>query len=553
VNDDESVLVASPFTYVSPPMPPRDEVCNAKTTKAMAKIIEDVGTPDSVIRRLSFMNPMSSSECMFSSSVESPAQVRTVTKSRKVTTSEEDFMFPLATPPNVSDVSCDQNTSGESEGCGRFSLSLLNAAGSPKQAPSRRSLEGPSELSVLPPLLTNCPHCGKQFISNQHLDDHVSFCRPARVLCQRHSSDSTFTDSPAMPLQIQRAINTGLPPVAPLPLSPSILSSPPEDNFLEDEISTFLECLRSDAKRRVEHSLQVSSDDDETTVVENDSFRKIQTGLVLVPSRQPSPPPLLSATSNMSMTSPIPQRSSFENDQSLICLLEGSEKPSSPRFGGTRTSVEDNIIERAPCSSCGRKFANPTRLEKHEKICKQVFKQPKLVAPTHTNSSTLSESVSTPRKTFSCTFCQRSFDCDDKHRRHESVCVSVFSRSGRRTRSMTRSPRKSAARKNSSLRVISSQKVTIPPPVVPKLSTQNFSNACIHPGLSLESAVSASFSFSKPYNHISSSSIQTAVSTESIGRSSLELQYNMLREQIRSCSARLRQRRDIDDPILRGA
>ena len=773
IDDEESVLVASPFAYVTPPMPPRDEVSNTKTTRAMAKIVEEVGTPDSVIRKLSFMNPMTSSSSSFEEDRPPPGTVNRTARVKSVDSDQElgedSFRYPIATPSQ--DMSCTEiEMDSSSEGYARFSLSMVDLypPQSPKlMRPNASFTRGESgEQGTVPDMLTNCPGCGKQFISGKHLEDHSGFCRPdsrsrvgnseASTLAQttdtalatvrgshfsslgslastadiQRDSDvgaesAPFTESPALPLYVQRALAAAspLPAVAPLPLppSPSILASPTElresndEDYLEEEISTFLECLRSDvrqtnapaiekeAKRsrqveqpcsgsssdgsiiitdrqklwasrrrgptriKSEHSLCVSSDDDFCPASSH-------TGLVFVPAaaaRQPSPPPPpqlpppVPMTSNIScINSPIPERCSFDQDASISAsflvaggalnssppsvpgllqrfapqLVRQSVPPSTGRFSPTfgraslasvrssdaTPSVTDSAMTlmrmsiasangiRFPCSTCGRKFGTPSRLERHEHVCQQVFKKPvsspvsDTTAPTSASVKHQSTSLSDTSMTdpVSCRYCARNFSHPDKLRRHEHICLSVFSgtktarvRSGSRTPStsvvessdkdtsvrttVTPVKRKKEVvkkRPTDSRSMMSCDMVTIvgKGTTPPSLRTQSFVNACVlahtaptqiprrtpmvsvgvqsgidtvpafavdrsRYGLSRETSRSSSESQLPPYSGAEAASFSSSLSS-SVNRTSLEFQYQLLRDQIRSCSERLKQR-----------
>ena len=461
-------------------------------------------------------------------------------------------MFPMVSPQDRGDRSEEETPDSSSDGVSRLSLSMvdLNPPSSPQPLRSNQTTRGETADScTVPDLLVNCGICGKQFISERYLKDHSDFCRldgrgrlgnsEASTLAQttdtalaslssslqRGSVDSAaqsqdlFTDSPALPLYMQRALsvstNAGfnLPSVAPLPLpaSPSILASPTEvlrdedsnEDYLEEEISTFLECLRSDmpasqkwASRRAkigrvksEHSLCVSSEDDEL-----DTSISIQvgskTGLVLAPVA----PPLVPMSSNI--YSPIPhQRSSFDQETSMTTSFLAVQGPmgspcspilatrlpsvseslealcvpgrTSPTFGrmSLRSSVTDSAMtfaapkrpefsasneyirasQRVACKCCGRKFATPVRLERHEAICERVFGRSRSLR--NEEESSFSETVpervdvETPSPV-ACKYCGRSFDHCDKLKRHEHVCLSVFK--GRRrdtSQSRSKSPR----------------------------------------------------------------------------------------------------------------
>ncbi len=748
MDDEESVLVASPFAYVTPPMPPREEVGNAKTTKAMAKIVEEVGTPDSVIRKLFAMASSATDSIGSSPRLD---QVGTVSKGRgrsmeadPYDESEENFRFPVATPSQVNS-SVDSDNS--SEGFARFSLSLMHgpiSSESPPLSPtpvlrsgaaiaaSLGNMTDPSEASsgsTLPPLLTNCENCGKQFISEKHLEDHSNFCRAGgshstatdiepresqmsiasssvATFCAR---DEKFSESPALPLYIQRALDRGVtsistersdtpvpsigqqlapPPMSgATPVSPSIVSSPndfraslnegAEDGF-EDEISTFLECLKSDlgcprsstpveelfsdrqkiwasrrqrnsplpiTKKPSENSLQVSSDEDDACtvlpistrlklvpVVDSNQLSSIgsatssanSSGSLMLPPPGPvalcSPPPplpgpLVSLTSNMSINSPIQERSSFEIEPSYISasFLNGVPSPvdsvslppsrGSPTFGGlsSRTSFESSVDgrlrtslpavitdssvtlmrlsgavassvsssvasldnQRCPCKFCGRKFATSARLERHENVCEKVFgSRPRATSLDRSSvSSRYGDSTMIASATgacVSCKHCGRTFSHRDKLNRHEHICLSVFKPS--RDRSLSSNSRsnisadtvvdKSVYRKMSSnRRIVSSELIWIPSAIQRgrKLIVETFCNALCNSVSELPRQVpptvprrnSQSFTASV----LSSTSLVSSrdESTTS-SRTSLEFQYNLLKEQIRNCSARLKQR-----------
>ena len=776
-------------------MPPREDVGNAKTTKAMAKIVEEVGTPDSVIRKLFSLGSHPTDSVGSSPRLD---QVGTVTKGRGRSMeadtdddNEENFRFPVATPSQVNS-SVDSDTS--SEGFARFSLSLMQGptSTSPPLSPTPVLRSGAavaaslgnvtnnsesSSGSTLPPLLTNCDICGKQFISEKHLEDHSNFCRPVNsgLVVQATETDARdsqmsvasssvasatytsnqpnekFSESPALPLYIQRALERGSnsastersdtpvptlsrvprPPMlaAATPVSPSIVASPNElrnslnggnEDGFEDEISTFLECLKSDigcprsstpveelfsdrqrmwASRRhrctpspplcdnpkpitrkaSENSLQVSSDEDDTTggvvvnvptiatrlrlvpVTDSNQISSIgssssasasssNSGLMLPPpgpppvistSSSPPPPPipgpLLSLTSNVSINSPIQERSSFEIEPSYISasFLNGgglSSPPdpvipvtqstnfadrSSPTFGiSARTSFESSVdgrlrcslpavitdssvtlmrlsgsadmasvsssvdqavsgvgnsASRCPCKFCGRKFATPARLERHENVCEKVFgsKRPRASSLDRSSVSSRNETMSNSRQHVSCKHCGRTFSHMDKLGKHEHVCLSVFKPSTR-DRSLSSNSRSNLSADSSSLRtvvdkpcrvrrVVSSEMVWIPCGRK-RLVMESFCNALFIPsevcrrttGLTHSSPSvppvaplrrsSQSFSSSMLSQASLMSSSRDESTTSSIGRTSLEFQYNLLKEQIRNCSTRLKQR-----------
>lgn len=649
LEDEESVLVASPFAYVTPPMPPRDQVSNTKTTKAMAKIVEEEGTPDSVIRKLSFVPGLTHSL----SSPEDRRVPGTVNRASRVKSldgdSDEDgFRFPSLSP-DADTSKVDLQDDSSSDGFSRLSLSMvdLDPPNSPKPLralqPSRTDS---GDQGTVPDILCNCASCGKQFISEKNLKDHYQFCRSdargrvgyseASTLAQttdrvlasipsvsssvqlRTSQDSkavnSYAESPELRSYLQRAhslsqIPSPLPSVAPPPLSasPSILASPTElvlrnsneeEEFLEGEISTFLECLRSDveecsesakwASRRArigrvksEHSLCVSSEEDDEPVP---LIIPSKTGLVLAPAA----PPLVPMSSNI--YSPIPQRSSFDQESSMTTSFLAPALPvgspcspivatklpsvsesledlrTSPTFGrlsmrsSMTPSVTDSSVtfalrpipdpvpsvrtsQRVACKCCGRKFATPARLERHEAICEQVFGRPKFREEV-SNISTRDESSaksSSLDECLSCKHCGRSFNHTDKLSRHEHVCLSVFR--GRRQRSksprsmdssfegpgtaMRRARCDSSSFENRHLRMHQFTCAIFPPSVRINrgiaIGTQT--SVCERPVVKGE-IVHRSFS-----------------SDSGTSRSSLEFQYQLLRDQIRTCSEKLKQRR----------
>ena len=771
IDDEESVLVASPFAYVTPPMPPREEVSNTKTTKAMAKIVEEEGTPDSVIRKLSFMNPVASNDSSYDDQPV-PGTVNRVARVKSVDSDEENaddsFRYPIATPSQ--EMSCvPKGDNSSSDGFSRLSLSMvdLNPPNSPMRPGASRIAS--TEASTVPDLLINCPCCGKQFISDKHLADHSEFCRSdsrgvrSGEIPENHSemkqdvrnsvmslasmsSDmrrqvGSLSESPALPLYMQRAMAAAaastsptwsLPPVGPLPHppSPSILASPTElresndDDFLEEEISTFLECLRSDVRNtaseaiekeekkcrrvhqpvssgssssdgsliiserqkawaarrtrkpspqalvkrvRLQNSLCVSSDD-EDGCSDAPARTVSNTGLMFVPARKPSPPPPLPPpvpmASNISINSPIPERSSFDQELSMTTsFLVGpfQSSPSmlvaqsvshagraSPTFGlrgsmisfrsskscGDMEAVQASVASelnappsvtdsamtlmrisvnsasggiRYPCRSCGRKFATASRLDKHEAVCESVFKPVKPVAfrPLATHPSNSSSRDVSPRsssgQTCTCRHCGRSFSHTDKLAKHEHICLSVFKGSQKRpkTAAIKREPSgtPSASFIDSSDRD-TSVKTTVTPIKLrirdtrimiscdmvildkgvqgARLSLESFKSVCVAPSyiaqrpkLSTFSVASQSSSDEPPFGglprrerlpvvdakpvHQSSALVSTVGSADessfnassvssSLNRTSLEFQYHLLREQIRKCSERLKQR-----------
>ena len=688
IDDEESVLVASPFSYVTPPMPPREEVSNTKTTKAMAKIVEEEGTPDSVIRKLSFMNQPGNSDN--SSSFDELAVPGTVNRASRMVRSvdsgdpeEDSFRFPIVTPSQeMSRVEMEQVS--PSEGFSRFSLSMVDLypPQSPKVLRQAQGMGGSSEPSTVPDLLTNCDTCGKQFISVRHLEDHSDFCRPADARGRMGDSEAStlaqttdkagflvssfsinkehknFLESPALPLYVQRA-HSSLPAVAPLPLpaSPSILASPPtdlresnEEDFLEEEISTFLECLRSDVRNEVvqdiekedkkfrlvlqpmssgsssegsssvpiterqrewasrraksrggnhQHSLCVSSDDDDPQKsVASQSYVGATNRLVLAPViAPPQLPPPVPMSSNVSVNSPIPQRASFEQETSLTSsFLTGPVASvvakyvspaataggrSSPNFGFRASipfSVSDSSVtllrlSRLPCGSCGRKFATASRLEKHEAVCQQVFgdvKRPSFDSSRQRSTSVSEEivpSIEQNASTVACKYCSRYFSHADKLSKHEHICLSVF-----KGRKRSKSPSAASARTHSfsqdacRIGVSISETGTVahkqPQPFKRNnLKLHAFTAAVVLPAPSSIKRTNL-VSVSTQYEHavspmivhprsrpatIDSSSyssvLESTSSASSVNRTSLEFQYQLLREQIRSCSEKLKQRR----------
>ena len=666
VEDEESVLVASPFSYVTPPMPPREEVSNTKTTRAMAKIVEEKGTPDSVIRKLSFMNQLGVSSSHSSSFDDLPAP-GTVNRTGRVSDQEEDsFRFPMVTPSQeMSRVELENDS--PTEGFSRFSLSMVELYPPQSPRPLRQGPGGFSEpRSTVPDLLTDCVMCGKQFISSKHLEEHSGYCRPdmrgrmggnsetstlaqttdntALMLGQAadesldHHKRRDFLESPALPLYVQRAHAASLPAVAPLPLppSPSILASPPtelresnDEDFLEEEISTFLECLRSDVRNDVQknnrlvnsgssslsegsggsgvvsiterqrewasrrrfgtekqqHSLCVSSDEDVSAIL---GKRGTSNNLVLAPVRssatiQSSPPPPpqlpppLPMSSNISVNSPIPQRASYELETSITTsflapVVAKYVRARSPTFGLFRASLPSSVsdsavtlmrLSRLPCSSCGRKFATASRLEKHEAVCQQVFggdsKRPAFDSSRQRINSTSDEPGITVNgdsgSLVTCKYCSRSFSHVDKLAKHEHVCLSVFkgrkrsksptsahiADSHRRVMSLTSSEVVTVAKKNN-LKLVSFTAALVIPSSIKRTNLVSVATQFEETTTFAMSARSRSFTVDSSAS--SSAALVTSTSSiSSVNRTSLEFQYQLLRDQIRSCSEKLKQRR----------
>ena len=684
MEDEESVLVASPFAYITPPMPPRDQVSNTKTTKAMAKIVEDVGTPDSVIRKLSFLNPLASQEALFDSD---DSKVGTVRKVRSLDEEdEEEFRFPLATPS--ADMSqLDVDTS--SDGYARFSLSMVDLNPSDSPAKPIRPTASCGDLgSLLPDMLINCGCCGKQFISKKHLEGHSMFCTmegQARCVSQSETSTlaqtsdcvkdmrssqfsfashltdskemSKFTESPALPLYMQRAQkdkDLGLPAVAPLPLpnstpppslSPSMLASPTlredEEDFLEEEISTFLECLRSDvgemtdrqklwACRKKRQSPLLARVQSENSLFDMSSDEEVGK-LVLVPvlnsSTQPSPNQPSPPARNLSVSSPIPQRCSFEYEQSMsasflhgglplaspdvsvigpsLSRLKSFCSPgigrASPTFGplvGESTVTLMRLSIRFPCKSCGRRFGSEDRQAKHEAACvqgKRVDSVGRGLRGVESVSRVESvKSVRRPRSytedtvvggikpkwasddCVSCRHCQRTFNHADKLARHEPICLSVFRRERsttpkNNTSSLSNTSMKTTVtpvklrsinhrRRPSFLSLVKNPSVTILPVQCKReFRVQVFQHAFHRPVTQIHAdTLQRTPHTNQPsldiqgFQHTNqrtpnTSQLPTQVDTSSVGssRTSLEFQYSLLREQIRTCSDRLRLRRSV--------
>ena len=644
LDDEESVLVASPFAYVTPPMPPRDQVSNTKTTKAMAKIVEEEGTPDSVIRKLAF----GGGALAIDSPIEERRAPDTVNRASRVKSLDDDqeedgFRFPMFSPESR-DAALEEadGESSSSEGVSRLSLSMvdLNPPSSPQPLRQNATTRGDiSESCTVPDLLANCGICGKQFISDRNLRDHSEFCKlegrsrlgnsEASTLAQTtdtalvsvassvhiqsadslpvaHVSESqlsVFTDSPALPMYMQRALSaTTLPSVAPPPMvaSPSILSSPTEEEFLEEEISTFLDCLRgTDASdkwnsRRAkigrvksEHSLCVSSEDDEldssTALL---SIGGSKTGLVLAPVA----PPLVPMSSNI--YSPIPhQRSSFDQETSMTTSFLAAPGPmgspcspivaaklpsvtesleelgrTSPNFGrlSLRSSIAPSVMDsavtfggvlplrssqRVACKCCGRKFATPSRLDRHEAVCEQVFSRskplpiPEPIPPPKEESCLNTSSVA-------CKYCGRNFSHVEKLNRHEHVCLSVFK--GRRRSKSPAEPGTAVRR----ARVTSFESVSIESTKgVRNWRVQQF--GCLVVGGGSQTGKVAVGVQTVGLHHepvrrelvmpAHQRSVSSSHSSESslMSRSSLEFQYQQLRDQIKTCSEKLKLRRSI--------
>jgi hypothetical protein len=691
--DEESVLVASPFAYVTPPMPPREQVSNAKTTKAMAKIVEDEGTPDSVIRKLAF-GLVSTSNDSQGDDLVVPGTVNRGSRQKPERFDEEDegFHFPLLSPPNVSDpIGCTENDSSPGE-ITRLSLSMvdLDPPNSPeplRSAPVARAEMG--DPCTVPDLLINCQVCGKQFISVISMKDHSQFCgsegrgrvanSQASTLAQTtdtalgcmnwsvygQSKDTTsspketdgyFADSPALPRYMQRALSGNLPAVQPLPLpaSPSILASPTEvikesdEDFLEEEISTFLDCLRGDvvpcseahwASRRAkigriksEHSLCVSSEEDDldASAVAVQPIGSSKTGLVLAPVA----PPLVPMSSNI--YSPIPhQRSSFDQETSMTTSFLVAPGPlgspcspivaaklpgvsesleqlgrTSPTFGrlSMRSSLAPSVMDsavtfggifrssqRVACKCCGRKFATPSRLDRHEAVCEQVFGRAKVAThddPVERLKNTLPESepaqIASSMESNSCKYCGRNFSHRDKLQRHEHICLSVF-KGRRRSKSPTAS--NTASDRSLSFRSTSADR-SVEEPGTAVRRVRGRSRVTSFESVSIESAPSQSNSRkSLKIQQFASlvvlptTSVKLAIGVQTLGapdppvpvkrevaqqhqrsvcssqssdsslmsRSSLEFQYQLLREQIKTCSEKLKQRRSITHLAYRDA
>jgi len=682
--DEESVLVASPFAYVTPPMPPREQVSNTKTTKAMAKIVEEEGTPDSVIRKLAFGAG--------NYTLESPNEERrapdTVNRASRVKsltddTDDDGFRFPMLSPESREAMVADGDQDSSSDGVSRLSLSMvdLNPPSSPQ--PLRPNAGSRAEIfdsCTVPDLLVNCGICGKQFISDKFLKDHSEFCKlegrsrlgnsDASTLAQTTdtalvsvassvhiqsgeniamkpaegaSHANLFTDSPALPMYMQRALSANtLPSVAPPPMaaSPSILASPTEETeeFLEEEISTFLECLRADhcekwnsrrakiGRVKSEHLLCVSSEDEFESSTALQSIGGSNTGLVLAPVA----PPMVPMSSNI--YSPIPhQRSSFDNEISMTTSFLSAPGPmgspcspivasklpavtesleelgrTSPTFGrlSMRSSVAPSVSDsamtfagnlsvrasqRVACKCCGRKFATPSRLDRHEAVCEQVFglKTERYSEPVEISKTEHSE---IEVQSTTCKYCGRNFSHVEKLRRHEHVCLSVF-KGRRRSKSpiassslstsavshessvmrsksptnisnesgassiRSKSPRsvinisKSPSTAVRRPRVTSVESVSIDSVKPRNLKVQQF--GCLVVGGGPQATVAVGVQtvglHQDPVKREFVRSMSSSHSSESslMSRSSLEFQYQQLRDQIKTCSEKLKLRRSI--------
>ncbi len=160
----------------------------------------------------------------------------------------------------------------------------------------------------------------------------------------------------------------------------------------------------------------------------------------------------------------------------------------------------------------------------------------------------------------SCKHCNRTFSHKDKLSRHEHVCLSVFKPN--RDRSLSSNSRSNISAdtvvdKPKSYRrmasIVSSELVWIPSAVQRssrRLIVETFCNALYN--LSEPDRIAAQPPPAPIIRRNSQSFTTSVLSSTSLvsskdesttsSRTSLEFQYNLLKEQIRSCSARLKQR-----------
>ena len=699
MEDEESVLVASPFGYGTPGMRPREEVGNTKTTKAMAKIVEDVGTPDSVIRQLTFVYNGSADSSGCSSNNSSPQKFGTVRKVKPY----ESFEFPVATPSPIG--SSGGLDASSCDSYARFSLSMV--CDSPAKP---LAVDLACAVNTLPDMLLNCECCGKQFISEKHLADHSGFCSNAAAAHRRSEEASTtatpdlmppFADqSPDLPMYMQRAAVRAAPiNVPPLPMSPPcspsmLKSSSPNACFdeFEDEISTFLDCLKSDivgpplvltqrqqswASRKgtmgrvqSETSLfDVSSDEADNPVLTLVPVgRQSSPGLFRqqpsppLPSpiamAAPSPPQLMSLTSNnVSVNSPIPERSSYDfqdasmstsflagglsnfavanfavanfglspvrencanengafvhenrttaslSMDSAVGVVDANEapvheiRPTSTLVHENRSTVSSSVSSfvgangvsssigsstvtlmgknflpqddqlssslsvRYPCSNCGRRFASVLRQAKHESVCLGTRRRDRLEDFQNV-----------------CRHCGRKFEHFDQFSRH--VCKASLRQETRLGQLCVES---GLARVH--INVYMQRDVETKLGVVsiarekPHFGVQTFAGVCfsvkrrlcvekfrhfagssVYIGINVgtQSNLVAEPVRVPPVEYGGRSDLETSIcayphslrestSSEQTVRcsTSLEFQYNLLREQIRTCSDRLRSRRSV--------
>jgi hypothetical protein len=254
--------------------------------------------------------------------------------------------------------------------------------------------------------------------------------------------------------------------------------------------------------------------------------------------------------------------------------------------------------ERVACKCCGRKFATPSRLARHEAVCEQVFGRPKSsLSNVSTRDESSGESRASIIEDIHCKHCGRHFDHEDKLRHHEHVCLSVFK--GRRPRSKSpaaRVRRKSpTAVSNSSVEKSHASSVEEPGTAIrrrrcdssllcSKLTSfesisieyqpnrdwrmQQFTCAILLPpivsshsrGPTKMTVGIQTIPLMEPVKREvsilqrSCSSLNSETSSSmSASRSSLEMQYHLLRDQIRNCSEKLKQRRHVPSVAYRDA
>ena len=402
--EEDSVMLASPFAFVTPPMPPRCDVNNQRTTAAVEKVTNTAGTPDSVVKKLAFEIPhdfsaifhltptfeedesdpigQSSLGLSFSQPAVSGSFLKRSLSRVFPYTPQRPVISTTLPSPEISAIRRSPQSPLSPVSPSEPEISIFSPA-RPKQSPRKEEA---------PIFLTACPNCGKQFMAESHMQLHRSGCqngaKPFGKFFSVAGSSVSFIEA-----------------------------SPFERNDIswEDEISKFLENVSIDLPKS--HS------------------------------GNPSPSP------SAILPSPSPDLCRTDSELLLVDLggkvfLRKSEEPSaiqeqipSPTFG---VNVSQCLNPLYACGACGRKFALLNRLEVHAKVClngkkREAFDSKrqrvagysrklgkiKPLKRSYVNRS-IYETTQPDKNSFVCPHCERRFSHKDTLMTHERVCLRLW-------------------------------------------------------------------------------------------------------------------------------
>ena len=472
--EEDSVLLASPFAFITPHMPPRDNLYNQKTTAAMAEVLVGggAGTPNSVVKKLTFERPPAQEEHIsinntFAISPTSPGQT---------------LLLPIADPDDA-----------------------IMSPPRPKHSPSHDMQGGPI-------FLAECPQCHKQFMSDAHVKSHMPFCLPR-------------TNSVVVDLEI------------------------PEEPEWDLEITRFLS--------RVSHPHNLFRTTSELLLVEAAAAPPART-----PLKSSSKGSLHSASSPPFCEEP----SAIDGRQSPTFGIHDETATAEVFAEALRQADDMHSFAARPdtvqCENCGRRFGTAERLAPHARVCAAVFgsraklEDPKKVRGRREEPKTPVERSSSARKieqSFTCANCGRVFRAEAAAEVHSRVCEKIFGKfTGLKTVKVKRpkvveSPAMSiykTLRKSREFQRQSTEMRKVDASVSP-VRWSTVADKYLPPPTTVHDNDSSDISGNSAYDpsRYSSSSSSAASTTlrSSLGRS-LELQYSRLREQIKACTERLRDR-----------